>query len=56
MPEKCKHGEVELLGEQRGDKGVNRYYRCLKCGCILILSEDGVLYEVAKGQSKLKHY
>lgn len=54
MPEKCKHGEVELLGEQRGDRGVNRYYRCLKCGCILILSENGVLYEVVKDQSKLK--
>lgn len=48
MSEKCKHGEVELLGEQRAERGVNRYYRCLKCGCVLILSEDGVLYEVVK--------
>jgi hypothetical protein len=48
MPEKCKHREVELLGEQKGEKGVNRYYRCLKCGCVLILSENGVLYEVTK--------
>ncbi|MEM3771262.1 MAG: hypothetical protein QXW80_02960 [Candidatus Micrarchaeia archaeon] len=48
MLEKCKHGG-ELLGERKGDKGVNRYYKCLKCGCILILSEDGVLYEVRKG-------
>lgn len=48
IEEECKHGEVELLGEQKGDKGVNRYYRCLKCGCVLVLSEDGVLYKVEK--------
>ncbi|MEM2212899.1 MAG: hypothetical protein QXQ28_04775 [Candidatus Nezhaarchaeales archaeon] len=44
---KCLHGEVEFLGEQRGEKGVNRYYRCLKCGSVLILSEEKVLYEIA---------
>jgi len=49
--EECKHGEVELLGEQKGDRGVNRYYRCLKCGCILVLSEDGVLYKIEKEES-----
>ncbi len=49
--EECFHGEVELLGEQKGEKGVNRY-RCLKCGCVLILSEDGVLYQVPKGKIK----
>ncbi|MEM2093607.1 MAG: hypothetical protein QXY34_00130 [Candidatus Bathyarchaeia archaeon] len=43
---KCSHGEVEFLGEQRGDRGVNRYYKCRKCGVVLVLSEDGVLYEV----------
>ena len=45
--EKCSHGEVELLGTEKGEKGVNRYYRCSKCGSVLVLSEDeGVLYEV----------
>ncbi|MEM0010143.1 MAG: hypothetical protein QW424_06790 [Candidatus Bathyarchaeia archaeon] len=47
---KCQHGEVELLGEQRGERSVNKYFRCLKCGNILILSEDNVLYEVPKSQ------
>jgi hypothetical protein len=46
--ETCSHGDVELLGEQKGDKGVNKYFKCLKCGSILILSEEGVLYEVPK--------
>lgn len=38
--------------EQSGEKGVNRYYRCLKCGSVLILSEEGILYEVPKDDSK----
>lgn len=45
---KCSHGEVEFLGEQKGERGVNKYYKCLKCGNILILSEDGILYELPK--------
>ena len=53
MKRKCSHGEVELLGEQKGEKGVNRYYRCLKCGSVLILSEEGILYEVPKENSKV---
>lgn len=48
MPKNCTHGDVELLGEQKGEKGVNRYYRCKKCGNVIILSEEGVLYEVPK--------
>jgi ribosomal protein S26 len=43
---KCPHSKVELLGEQKGERGANKYYKCLKCGNVLVLSEDGVLYEV----------
>jgi len=52
LKRKCSHGEVEFLGEQRGEEGVNRYYRCLKCGSVLILSEEGILYEVPKSVDK----
>lgn len=51
---KCSHGEVELLGEQKGEKGVNRYYKCRKCGSVLVLSEDGTLYEVPKKEENKK--
>ena len=47
---KCSHGKVEFLGEQKGEKSANRYFRCLKCGSILVLSEEGTLYEVPKGR------
>lgn len=46
MVKECLHGLVELLGVQKGEKGVNRYYKCLKCGAVLILTEDGVLYQI----------
>lgn len=46
----CSHGEVELLGEEKGESGVNKYYRCLKCGSVLVLSEEGILYQVPKGE------
>jgi ribosomal protein S26 len=54
MPEeKCSHENVELLGEQKGEIGRNKYFRCQKCGNILILSEEGILYEVTATDSKV---
>jgi len=51
--EKCSHDEVELLGEQKGERSVNRYYKCLKCGSVLVLSEEGALYEVPRGKREV---
>lgn len=48
MKKKCDHGQVKYLGEQKGEKGVNRYYKCLKCGAVLILSENGFLYQIVE--------
>jgi ribosomal protein S26 len=45
---KCNHDKLEFLGDQKGDKGINKYFRCQKCGSILIFSEDHVLYEVSQ--------
>jgi len=48
---KCSH-EVEFLGEQRGMKGPNKYYRCKRCGIVLIFSEDGTLYEISHSKEE----
>jgi len=48
MEGECSHGEVELLGEQKGERSVNRYYRCLKCGSVL----GGNSVPSAKGRAK----
>lgn len=42
----CPHDKLEFLGDQKGEKGVNKYYKCLKCGNVLILTEEGTWYEV----------
>ncbi len=52
--QKCTHGDVEFLGIERGASGVNKYYRCRKCGAVLVLSEDGILYEVPGVKSEKK--
>ena len=44
--EKCPHDKLELLGTERTERGENKYYRCLRCGNVLILSNDWHLYEV----------
>lgn len=35
MPE-CKHESLEYIGEQRTDEGVNTYFRCTKCGSLVV--------------------
>lgn len=52
MPEKCPHEKIEFLGDEKGETGVNKYFRCLKCGNVLILSEEKVLYEIPRGTYK----
>jgi len=46
MERKCPHRNVELIGVEKAERDVNRYYRCLDCGCVLVLSEDKRLYVV----------
>jgi hypothetical protein len=50
MSKKCPHGKVELLGTERTEKGINYYYKCLKCGDVLILSNEGILYKVPRAK------
>jgi ribosomal protein S26 len=40
------HRKLDWLGEEKGEKGVNKYYRCLICGSVLIIPEERSLYEV----------
>ncbi len=52
--EECSHGDVEFLGTERCERGVNRYYRCRKCGAVLVLSEDGRLYIISGSREEKK--
>ncbi len=46
MKIKCPHSKVELVGEQKSGKGKNIYYKCIKCGYILVLSDENKLYGI----------
>jgi ribosomal protein S26 len=48
----CLHEETEFLGEQKAEKGVNRYFRCKKCGSVIILSEDNIFFEIKSRKSR----
>jgi ribosomal protein S26 len=48
----CKH-EVDYVGEQKGEKGPVRYFRCKKCGSMIIRDDDGKKYEI-KNQDDAK--
>lgn len=34
----CDHKDVELVGEQKDDVGVNAYFRCKACGHLLVVT------------------
>jgi hypothetical protein len=48
MKGKCSHYETDFLGQQKGEKGTNRYFKCKKCNALLVVSEDGVKYEISE--------
>ncbi|MEM0439978.1 MAG: hypothetical protein QW463_00035 [Candidatus Caldarchaeum sp.] len=39
MNESCEHS-LEYLGDQKGEKGVNKYYRCVKCGDVFVYTDE----------------
>jgi ribosomal protein S26 len=48
MKEKCNH-ELEYLGSEKGEKGDNRYFRCKKCGCVIVRDDEGNKFEIPSG-------
>lgn len=46
MAEECPHDDLEFLGEQKGEVAANKYFRCRKCGGVLVASEKGDLYYI----------
>ncbi len=50
--ESCQHGELEFLGGQRTEGGENLYYRCKKCGDVLIILPGGKGGFIIRGVKK----
>ena len=41
LEEECRHEELEFLGGQRTEGGENLYFRCKRCGDVLIILPGG---------------
>ncbi|MEM4280683.1 MAG: hypothetical protein QW470_01575 [Candidatus Caldarchaeum sp.] len=41
MAEECSHA-LEFIGEQKAEQGVNKYFRCVKCGDVFVQTPDEV--------------
>ncbi|MDJ0272006.1 MAG: hypothetical protein QXN23_01860 [Candidatus Caldarchaeum sp.] len=39
MSESCEH-DLEFIGDQKAEKGVNKYFRCRKCGDVFVHTDE----------------
>ncbi|MEM2096308.1 MAG: hypothetical protein QXX19_00015 [Candidatus Caldarchaeum sp.] len=39
MDEACSH-VLEFIGEQKAEDGVNKYFRCVRCGDVFVQTAD----------------
>jgi len=47
MGEECSH-VLEFIGDQKAESGVNRYFKCVKCGDVFVVTaEEGKTYRIA---------
>jgi hypothetical protein len=47
MGEECGH-VLEFIGDQKAESGVNRYFKCIKCGDVFVVTaEEGKTYRIA---------
>lgn len=49
MEEECRHEELEFLGGQRTEGGENLYFRCKRCGDVLIILPGGKRGYIVRG-------
>ena len=36
----CKHADLEFVGEQKTDTGVNTYFRCRACREVIVVTPE----------------
>ncbi len=52
MAEGCSH-VLEFIGEQKAEHGVNRYFRCVKCGDVFVqTAEEAKIYRIPAVKKK----
>lgn len=51
MTDECEH-EFEYVGSQKAETGANRYFKCKKCGCVVVRDEEGNKFLIPLGQEE----
>jgi hypothetical protein len=36
----CKHADLEFVGEQKTDSGINAYFRCKACNWVVVVTPE----------------
>lgn len=42
----CKHTELEFIGEERFEDGVNKYYKCKSCSHVIVFTAGGRMVHI----------
>ena len=42
----CDHKDLEPIGEQKTDDGVNKYFTCKSCGSLIVVTPGSKVYRV----------
>ena len=48
MTEECEH-ELDYVGSQETGKGANQYFKCKKCGSVIVRDDEGNKFEIPLG-------
>jgi len=46
----CRHSDLEFVGEQKTDDGVNGYFRCKACKAVVVVTPERKAFAI-KGRS-----
>jgi hypothetical protein len=46
----CEHRELEFIGDEKHEDGVNKYYKCKACGDVIVFTAAGKMVHVKKKQ------
>jgi hypothetical protein len=42
----CAHDDLEFLGSQRTDEGENKYFKCRRCGGVIVVTPQMKAYHI----------
>ncbi|MDV3243829.1 MAG: hypothetical protein LYZ66_01485 [Nitrososphaerales archaeon] len=44
----CRHSELEFVGDQKTDSGVNSYFKCRSCGDVVVVTPERTAFTLKR--------